>query len=95
HEIWPNAGVPGDLSQELALPKHFEQASQLVTPEMLAEQTPVGPDVARHVESVREFVDAGVDNVYIHQVGPDQEGFFRFFRDELRPALERVAAPTG
>ncbi|HEX2221916.1 MAG TPA: TIGR03557 family F420-dependent LLM class oxidoreductase, partial [Candidatus Limnocylindria bacterium] len=47
HEIWPNAGVPGDLSQELALPKHFEQASQLVTPEMLAEQTPVGPDVAR------------------------------------------------
>ena len=90
HRIWPNAGVPGDLSTELALPRHFEQASSLVTPEMLAEQMPVGPDVERYVNSVREYLDAGVEDVYIHQVGPDQEGFFHFFREELRPALERV-----
>ena len=99
HEIWPNAGVPGDLSQELPLPQHFEQASSLVTPEMLAEKMPVGPDVERYVSSVREFIDAGVENVYIHQVGPDQEGFFRFYREELQPALsnltERQPAATG
>ncbi len=91
HQIWPNAGVPGDLSQELPLPQHFEQASSVVTPESLAEKMPVGPDLERYVEGVREFIDAGVENVYLHQVGPDQEGFFRFFRDELRPALEKIA----
>jgi len=90
HEIWPNAGVPGQLSQELPLPMHFEQASSVVTPEMLAESTPVGPDVERHVAIIREMVEAGVDNVYIHQVGPDQDGFFRFWRNELQPALERL-----
>ncbi len=26
----------------------------------------------------------------IHQVGPDQGGFFRFYREELQPALERL-----
>ena len=90
HEIWPTAGVPGDLSQELALPRQFEQASSLVTPESLVEHTPVGPDPERYVEKVRELVDAGIENVYIHQVGPDQAGFFSFFTDELQPALARL-----
>ena len=95
HEIWPNAGVPGDLSQELPLPQHFEEAARLVTPEMLAEQMPAGPDVERYVEAIGEYLDAGVENVYLHQVGPDQAGFFRFYTEELRPALERRAKPRA
>ena len=92
HTIWPNAGVPGELSQELALPRHFEQASSIVTPEMLVEHTPVGPDPERYLDSVREYVDAGVENVYVHQVGPDQEGFLRFFTDELQPELSKLSS---
>jgi G6PDH family F420-dependent oxidoreductase len=90
HEIWGANGVPGDLSQELPLPMHFEQAAKLVTPESMTESMPVGPDVARYVDSVRQYLDAGLENVYIHQVGPDQAGFFRFFRDELQPALQEL-----
>ncbi len=92
HTIWPNAGVPGELSQELALPRHFEQASSIVTPEMLVEHTPVGPDPERYLASVREYLDAGVENVYVHQVGPDQEGFLRFFTDELQPELTKLSS---
>jgi coenzyme F420-dependent glucose-6-phosphate dehydrogenase len=97
HRIWPTAGLRGDLTQELPLPQHFEDAASLVTAEPLAEQIPVGPDPERYVDAVREFVDAGVENVYIHQVGPDQEGFFRFFGEELQPALERLTSrePTA
>lgn len=99
HRVWPNAGIPGDLAQELPLPIHFEQAAQLVTPDMLAESIPVGPDVEQYVESAREYVDAGVDHLYFHQVGADQKGFVRFFGDELRPALaaigERSAVGAG
>jgi coenzyme F420-dependent glucose-6-phosphate dehydrogenase len=90
HRIWPTAGLHGDLTQELPLPKHFEDAARLVTPESLAEQMPVGPNVDRWVDAVRELVDAGVENVYLHQVGPDQAGFFRFFREELQAALSNL-----
>jgi G6PDH family F420-dependent oxidoreductase len=90
HRIWGANGVPGDLSQELPLPMHFEQAAKLVTPESMTESMPVGPDVGRYVDSVRQYLDAGIENVYIHQVGPDQAGFFRFFRDELQPALQEL-----
>ena len=87
HRIWPNAGLKGDLSQELALPLHFEQAAQLVTPEQIGESIPCGPNPERYVESIREYADAGITHIYIHQIGPDQEGFFRFWQDELRPRL--------
>ena len=33
------------------------------------------------------FVDAGFDEIYIAQIGPDQEGFFRFYTDEVLPRL--------
>ena len=30
------------------------------------------------------------DHVYVHQVGPDQEGFFRFWEKELQPRLAKL-----
>jgi G6PDH family F420-dependent oxidoreductase len=86
-ELWPNTLVPGQLSQELALPSHFEQASQLVTEDKLAEVIACGPDPERHLESIRQYVDAGFDEVYVSQIGKDQAGFFEFYRRELAPRL--------
>jgi G6PDH family F420-dependent oxidoreductase len=87
HRLWANEGLPGELAQLLPTPKNFEEASELVTPEMMAESVPCGPDPEKHVQAIQAFVDAGYDEVYISQIGPDQEGFFRFFEQELRPRL--------
>jgi G6PDH family F420-dependent oxidoreductase len=95
HRIWPNAGVSGQLSQDLPTWTHFEQAASPLTVMQTAGSTPCGPDVGPVLESVRSFLDAGYDHLYFHQVGPDQDGFFRFWADELGPAvreLEPVAA---
>ena len=43
HRLWPNEALPGELAQVLPTPAHFEQACELVEPEMLV--TPVGPDI--------------------------------------------------
>ncbi len=71
----------------LPSPKHFEQASSLVTEDMTRESTVCGPDVDRHVQQFQEFADAGYDEVYVSQIGPDYEGFFRFYRDEVLPRV--------
>lgn len=86
-EWWPNGGIGGELSQELPLPRHFEQAAALVTPGDIAEKVPHGPDPDRYLEQVRAFADAGFTHVYLHQIGPDQEGFFDFCARELLPRL--------
>jgi hypothetical protein len=48
-----------------------------------------GPDVSRHLEAIQKFLDAGFDHVYVHQVGPDQEGFFKFYSSQVLPALRQ------
>ncbi|MDQ3859824.1 MAG: TIGR03557 family F420-dependent LLM class oxidoreductase [Actinomycetota bacterium] len=85
HEVWPNAGVKGELSQELPNPEHFEQAAQMVTADNVAESVVCGPDAGPVIEQIDAYAQAGYDHVYIHQVGPDQEGFFRFAERELLP----------
>ena len=66
---------------------HFESASELVDEDTAVGSTPCGPDVGPVVESVRKYVDAGFDHLYFHQIGPDQEGFFRFWTSTLQDAI--------
>lgn len=87
HRLWRNQGVPGELAQELPMPAHFEQASELVDVASVKESLACGPDPERHVAAIREYLDAGFDEVYVNQIGPDQDGFFAFFDAEVRPRL--------
>jgi coenzyme F420-dependent glucose-6-phosphate dehydrogenase len=91
HEWWPNAAIQGDLPQELPLPRHFEQATEMVTADDVAKQVICGPDPEDHYTKINEFSEAGFDHVYVHQVGPDQEGFMDFYATEIIPAVsERI-----
>jgi coenzyme F420-dependent glucose-6-phosphate dehydrogenase len=83
YEWWPNAAIAGELGQELALPRHFEQAATMVSRDDIASAVVCGPDPARHREAIAEYDSAGFDHVYVHQVGPDQDGFLRFSEREL------------
>jgi coenzyme F420-dependent glucose-6-phosphate dehydrogenase len=82
-EWWPNAALPGELGQELALPRHFEQAAELVSEDDVAEKVVCGPDPEAHRGMIETFAEAGYDHVYVHQVGPDQEGFLDFYSREI------------
>jgi G6PDH family F420-dependent oxidoreductase len=84
HRLWPNNGLPGELSQVLPTVAHFEQASQLV-PEDAMDTMPLGPDLDRHFEGLKEFADAGVDELYVQQIGPDQDAFFDTWAQEILP----------
>ena len=85
HKVWPNAGIPGQLGQELPLPSHFEQAASLVRKEDIAQSAVCGPDPAKYIEAIQTGIDAGFDHIYLHQVGSDQEGFFNFAKKEILP----------
>jgi hypothetical protein len=87
HRVWRNEQLPGELAQVLPTPRHFEQASTLVTEEMIAKSVPCGPDPERYIRTVRSFVDAGFDEVHVQQIGPDQEAFFEFWADQVAPEI--------
>jgi hypothetical protein len=53
----------------------------------VADSISCGPDPATHLESVEQYAAAGYDEVFVQQIGPDQEGFLKFWTDEVAPAL--------
>lgn len=86
---WFGSGWP--VMSELPGVGAFAAASQAVTPDMVAEQIPCGPDIDEHVEKLRGFVDAGFTHVAIVQIGGDHQGdFLRWSKDELLPALRAL-----
>ncbi|HEX2034750.1 MAG TPA: TIGR03557 family F420-dependent LLM class oxidoreductase [Chloroflexota bacterium] len=93
-EIWPNGGLKDPLNTELALPSHFQRAAAMVTEDDVAESIVCGPDPEKHRAKIQEFVDAGFDQVYVHQVGHDQEGFMRFYQREILPKFQSSPQPA-
>jgi G6PDH family F420-dependent oxidoreductase len=83
HRLWPNEALPGELAQVLPTPSHFEQACELVTPDRLV--TPVGPDLDAHAKSLQQYADAGVDELYVQQIGPEQDAFFTDWAKNILP----------
>ncbi|RRJ33780.1 TIGR03557 family F420-dependent LLM class oxidoreductase [Halocatena pleomorpha] len=86
HEWWPNVALAGEVGQLLPTPKQFEQAVEMVTEDDVAELVACGPDPDDHIELIEAYADAGFDHVYVHQVGPDQEGFFDLYENEILPS---------
>lgn len=84
---WPTELVPGTLHSDLPTPAHFEDVVKLIEKKDLGETIVLGPDPKRHIDKIQKFIKMGIDQVYIHQIGPDQEGFFRFYQNEILPVV--------
>jgi len=81
-------GAPGwKVMSELPNPVNFDAATELVTFDDLSDSVATGPDPQGHADAVRQFIDAGFDEVCVVQIGDDKEGFVRFWADEVAPLL--------
>ncbi|GFG97148.1 LLM class F420-dependent oxidoreductase [Mycobacterium timonense] len=87
HRLWGNEGLGGQTSQILPRPKDFAALMPLVPPESVAESIACGPDVAKHIAQVRQYIDADIDEVYVQQIGPDMDGFFAAWEQGVLPEL--------
>ena len=87
HEVWALAALEG-----LAL--HGDRTARALRGRVQAdhrgaggESVVCGPDPARHLAAIRQASRAGYDHVCVHQIGPDQEGFIRFYEADILPRL--------
>jgi G6PDH family F420-dependent oxidoreductase len=88
HDWWRYTALKGEVPQELATPLQFEQASKIVREDDVANEIVCGPDPQKHIAEIKKYVAAGFEQVYVHQVGPDQEGFFQFYQKEILPKFK-------
>ena len=46
---------------------------------------PLRPRYREHVEAIQAYADAGFDELYVNQIGPEQEAFFAAYREHVLP----------
>jgi G6PDH family F420-dependent oxidoreductase len=88
HRLWGHEPAGGQLAQDAPLWLQYEAIAELTSPGDLAKTVPCGPDPARAAEAIAAYVDAGFDEIYISQMGPDQDGGIRFLAEEVLPLLK-------
>ena len=94
HETFRFGVLGWKVLADLPNPENFESVTEWVTEETMAEEFACGPDVERHLEVAQQFVDAGFDHLALINAGPDPDGFFEFFANELGDRV-RALTPSG
>lgn len=89
HRLWANAGLPGELAQVLPSPQHFAQASSLVSKESTRDNAVCGSDVDGHVAAFEPYLDAGFNEIYVANMGPNYEAMIRTYGEQVLPAVRK------
>jgi coenzyme F420-dependent glucose-6-phosphate dehydrogenase len=92
---WPNGCIDVPLMTDLPMPQHFEAAVKLTQPDKITADVILGPEPRRHIDAIKKFVDAGYDHVYLHQIGPKQNEFFRFYAEKILPRFNANAKSSN
>ena len=82
---WRHELVPGQASQELPTTTAFDGIGKVGTVGMARERWVCGPDPDRHIGAVREYIDAGYDEVHVLQMGPNQQAMIEFYARHVVP----------
>ena len=94
----PAAAVPAPLPAAAGVAAAAGSGPGVSSPSCVVHEGPpgkgavgaVGSRVEDFVEAFRPYVEAGYDEVYVSQIGPEQDGWFDFWERELRPALAEL-----
>lgn len=83
---WPNGGMPFPKA-DIRNPEDFEAMSKLVRPENFKNRVLMSPDLDEHVAQIQHYIDLGFGEIYIHNVGRNQEAFITAYGDRVIPKL--------
>lgn len=88
---WPNGGMPfpkGDIRN----PEDFEAMAKFVRIEHFKNRVLTSADLGEHTAHIQHFIDLGFNEVYVHNVGRNQEEFLAAYGREVAPNLRWEAA---
>jgi probable non-F420 flavinoid oxidoreductase len=87
HDQWRTNVFAAPISWNLDTPEAFDEAAKHVPPEAMRDTVLVSSDPSRLADQLAELIDLGVDEVYLHHVGQQQDEFLDMAGDVLIPRL--------
>lgn len=84
---WPNGGMNFPKA-DIRNPEDFEAMAKLVRAEHYTGRVFISPDLDEHAAHIQHFLDLGFDEVYLHNVGRNQEAFIEAVGKRVAPQLK-------
>jgi G6PDH family F420-dependent oxidoreductase len=84
---WPNGGMNFPKA-DIRNPEDFEAMAKLVRPENYKNRVLISTDLDEHAAHIQHFIDLGFDEVYVHNVGRNQEAFVEAYGRQVVPQLK-------
>ena len=88
HDQWRSNVFDSKLAWNLELPEQFDAAAVHVSPADVREVVRVSSDTGQHLQWLQEYVELGVDSLYLHHVGQEQDAFIDTFAEKVLPDLQ-------
>ncbi len=79
HDQWRTNVFDPPLPWDLELVEHFDLAARHVPPEKVGETVRVSADLGQHAAWLKEYAELGFDEIYLHHVGQQLDGFIDAF----------------
>lgn len=83
---WPNGGM-NFPKQDIRRPEDFASMAKLVRPENFVGRVFMSADLEQHQAHIQHFIDLGFTEVYVHNVGRNQEAFIQAYGEQVIPQL--------
>jgi probable non-F420 flavinoid oxidoreductase len=87
HDQWKANAAGGEISWILRTPAEFDHATRFVRPEDMYNCMAISSDFSRHVDRIHQYIEAGADQIVLHNVGRNQVEFIEAFEAHVLPQL--------
>lgn len=87
HAVWAPVVIGGDVAWDLELPSDFEQLAGFVRQDDMHPAVLAGADPQQHVGWLQDIAGLGFDEVHVHHVGREHDGFLDVYGSDVLPAL--------
>jgi coenzyme F420-dependent glucose-6-phosphate dehydrogenase len=84
---WPNGGM-NFPKQDIRNPEDFEAMSKLVRAENFKGRVLMSADLNAHCEHIQHYADLGFNEIYMHNVGRNQQEFVKAYGREVIPNIK-------
>jgi probable non-F420 flavinoid oxidoreductase len=86
---WRSNVFSTELNWNLEMTSQFDAAAEKVRPDDVRGPVLVSADLDWHVEQLGRLLDLGVQGLFLHHVGQDQDAFIDTFAAAVLPQLQR------
>jgi probable non-F420 flavinoid oxidoreductase len=87
YDQWRTGALDSDLAWNLELPADFDEVTENARLEDVTSSVLVSADLVQHAKWLRELTHLGVDAIYLHHVGREQDRFIEVFGEHVLPEV--------